>query len=193
MTILQVFKSKVPSVSFFFKNGKQAAFINGKFITDVQSEIDEIRAEIGVYVNAVLNEKNQIISYDSVDVSKHTGSENSRHPHLYIDDKESELDTEAPSYEETIRMQERTKVLAEIAAKSAESLNADTNKSDSDNTNTAGSFGSTATLNGLDGSTPAPATPSVITANLQAKLATLNSAKPAVVNTVNTSASVTLG
>lgn len=177
MAILQIFKSKVSSVSYFFKNGKQAAFINGKFITDIESEIEELMTEIG-----------------------EIGSDKSKHPHLYIDPNEKELDTEAPTYEETIRAQERTKVLAEIAATKAAALVPSNNVSTSDSGNAAASFASTATLGGLDGSTPTPApTPvftdipappaataaaSLIPSDLQSKLASLTSSTP----TVDTSA-----
>lgn len=184
MAILQIFKSKVSSVSYFFKNGKQAPFINGKFITDIESEIEELMADIGAI-----------------------GSDKSKHPHLYVDPNEKELDTEAPTYEETIRAQERTKVLAEIAATNAAALVPSNNVSTSDSGNAAASFTSTAALGGLDGSTPVPvpvftdipapvvpATPaetaavSLISADLQSKLASLTGTIPA----AGTSATVSL-
>lgn len=170
MAILKVFKSKVSSVSYFFKNGKQAPFINGKFITDIENEIKELMEDIG-------------------DI----GSDKSKHPHLYVDPDEKEFDTEAPSYEEVIRAQERTKVLAEIAAANQLALNVANNMSTSDVGKTAESFASTANLNGLDGSTPTPVvTPapsaSLVPASLQDKLAALTAAKALV--QVTTSASV---
>lgn len=166
MAILSVFKSKVPSISYFFKNGKQAPFINGKFITDVESEIEELMADIGAI-----------------------GSDKSKHPHLYVDPDEKEFDTEAPSYEETIRAQERAKVLAEISAANNLATNPANNISTSEAGKTAESFASTASLNGLDGltptSSPTPLTPaaSLVPAALQAKLAALTTANPAPVAT----------
>jgi hypothetical protein len=202
MSILQVFKSKVPHISFFFKNGKQAPFINGKFITEIESEIDELRAEIGQYINPVLNDKNQVVSHDGVDISKYIGSDKSRHPHIYIDPDESELDTEAPSYEDKIRAQERAKVLAEIAAQTNAALVPSNNVSNSDAGKTAASFASTANLNGLDGLVPVPAlivpatpAPNLVPKDLQDKIASLQKVNPtpAPVVQVVTSATVAPG
>ena len=75
MAIKRVFKSRIPSCSYFFKNGKQAAFIGGKYVTDVDIEIAELESEIG---KSGLTEPNK-----------------SDHPHIYIDQREKEINTEA--------------------------------------------------------------------------------------------------
>lgn len=54
-----VFKNAMSNCQFVFKTGKVANFMQGKYITDLQWEIDELQNEI-----------------------------NSGHPHIYIDDKE---------------------------------------------------------------------------------------------------------
>jgi hypothetical protein len=65
MAILKVFKSHIPSVNYIFKNGKPAIFVSGKFATGIQSEIDELEAEIAA-----------------------------GHPHIYVDAAEKEIDSE---------------------------------------------------------------------------------------------------
>lgn len=44
----RVFHSNIPSMGYVFKAGKRASFINGKYITDIQYEIDELDAEIAM-------------------------------------------------------------------------------------------------------------------------------------------------
>jgi hypothetical protein len=65
MSLVHVFKSTMPSINYIFKNGKAAPFVGGIFTTDVQSEIDELEAE-------VLN----------------------RHPHIYIDEAQKIVQSE---------------------------------------------------------------------------------------------------
>lgn len=65
MTTLRVFKSTIPSVNFIFANGKPAIFQQGVYRTDVDWEIAELEKEVLA-----------------------------RHPHIYIDEKEREIDSE---------------------------------------------------------------------------------------------------
>ena len=65
MTMLRVFKSTIPSINYIFKNGKPAIFQHGVFRTNVEWEIKELEQEIAA-----------------------------GHPHIYIDDKEREIDSE---------------------------------------------------------------------------------------------------
>lgn len=46
MTIKHVFKSRVSSIKYIFKAGKEANFIAGLYYTSVDSEIAELNAEI---------------------------------------------------------------------------------------------------------------------------------------------------
>lgn len=45
-SVLQLFKSRIASMRYVFKNGKTANFILGQYATDVESEITELHAEI---------------------------------------------------------------------------------------------------------------------------------------------------
>lgn len=65
MSTLRVFKSTIPSINYIFKNGKPAIFQVGVFRTDIEWEIKELEAEIAA-----------------------------GHPHIYIDEKEREIDSE---------------------------------------------------------------------------------------------------
>lgn len=44
--LLHVFKSNIPSSQYIFKSGKYAHFVDGKYFTDIESEIAELEAEI---------------------------------------------------------------------------------------------------------------------------------------------------
>ena len=76
MSIKYVFKNTIPSCSFIFKNGKQAAFIAGKYLTDIESEIKEFMAEIAA-----------------------------KHPYIFIDQNEVTVDTDALSPLDQIKKQ----------------------------------------------------------------------------------------
>ena len=65
MTTLRVFKSTIPSVNFIFANGKPAIFQQGVYRTDVEWEIAELEKEVLA-----------------------------KHPHIFIDEKEREIDSE---------------------------------------------------------------------------------------------------
>lgn len=153
MSIITIFKSHLPSVSFFFKNGKQAAFINGKYVTEIETEIDELRAEIGNY-----------------DTTK------SNHPHLYVDPAEKEIDTEAPSAIDIIRQEAYEQAKKDILAEQARAMSASGNVSTGESGSIAASLNNTAKLDGLDGTNPTPvatASVSTVAASLQDKLAAL--------------------
>jgi len=85
MAILKVFKSYLGNSSFFFKDGKQAAFLGGRFVTGVESEIAELQ-------NLVDN----------------------HHPHIYVDAQDSEVDSEALTPMEQLKADIRAQVLAEL-------------------------------------------------------------------------------
>ena len=87
MAILHVFKSRIPSCKFLFKNGKEANFIGGKFMTDNESEIAELQAEVDL-----------------------------RHPHIYVDPEEAKVDSERVDPLEQIRMKAVAEYLAKQAA-----------------------------------------------------------------------------
>lgn len=95
MSIRKIFKCYIPSCSYFFKNGKQAAFLNGQYTTDNQQEISELMAEVG-------------------EIGKHS----SKHPHIYVDADEQEIDSDALSPLEELKRKAREEVLAEMAAAS---------------------------------------------------------------------------
>lgn len=90
MTIKAVFKSHIPSVSYFFKNGLQAAFLLGRYETDKEEHVQELQDAI------------------------YAGN-----PHIYVDPEDSEIDTDAPSPMERIRQEAYAQALADIQAKQA--------------------------------------------------------------------------
>ena len=84
--MLRVFKSTLPSVNYIFGNGKPAIFINGVFRTDIANEIFALEEE----------------------VKQH-------HPHIYIDPKETEIDSELVDPMNALR----AKIIAEFVATQA--------------------------------------------------------------------------
>lgn len=85
--LASIFKARIPSVNYIFKNGKPAIFIQGKFATANQAEIDELTEEI----------KNG-------------------HPHIYIDTEEATIDAELISPIDSLRDKIRAELMAEMAA-----------------------------------------------------------------------------
>jgi hypothetical protein len=69
-----------------FKNGKAAPFVDGKYATDIESEIEELDEEVAA-----------------------------GHPTFYIDDKEKELDTNVSDPMEAIRAKVIAEYLANQA------------------------------------------------------------------------------
>lgn len=88
MTIKAVFKSHIPSVSYFFKNGMQAAFLLGRYETEKEEHIQELTDAI------------------------YAGN-----PHIWVDPEDSQVDTDAPSPMERIRQEAYAQALADIQAK----------------------------------------------------------------------------
>lgn len=89
MTTKQVFKAHLPSVNYIFQNGKPAIFVLGRYVTSVDSEIAELKAEIAA-----------------------------GHPHIYIDANEETTDAPTTSEElmQGLRAQIEAQVRAEMAA-----------------------------------------------------------------------------
>lgn len=94
MAIQKVFKSTIESIRYIFKDGKHAAFVAGKYVTEIENEIKELMDEI-----------------------KNEGRDKSSHPHLYVDPTEKEIDTEAPSPIDVIK----AKAVADYIASQADS------------------------------------------------------------------------
>lgn len=55
------FLSRVSSCRYIFKNGKEAAFINHKYLTDTLSEIEELQNEINQGHPTIYVDKNNLI------------------------------------------------------------------------------------------------------------------------------------
>jgi hypothetical protein len=87
MAILQVFKATLPSINYIFRNGKPAIFVQGKYATGVEGEIDELKDEIS-----------------------------KGHPHIYIDAAESEVDSEMVDPIQALRTKIEAQIRAEMAA-----------------------------------------------------------------------------
>lgn len=64
MSMLRLYKSYLPTVNYILGNGKPAIFIEGRYATEVESEIAELDNEVRL-----------------------------KHPHIYIDDAEKEVDS----------------------------------------------------------------------------------------------------
>lgn len=74
MPMLKLFKTRLPSCKFIFPSGKEANFVNGEYATDDNKEIAYLNDEIKL-----------------------------GHPHLYIDSKQKEVDSEKRDPIEEIR------------------------------------------------------------------------------------------
>ena len=85
MAEFTLFKSSIASCKYFFKNGNCAYFINGRFATDNESEIEELTAEI-----------------------------KAKHPTFYIDDKETVTDQVIQDPVSALRAKIRAEIEAEI-------------------------------------------------------------------------------
>jgi hypothetical protein len=91
--MMRVFKSSMGTLFYVLKNGKAAHFVGGKYLTDMEEEIKELESEI-----------------------------RNGHPHIYIDDKEKEIDVHADPLK-GIKDLAVKEYLAEQARLSAEALN----------------------------------------------------------------------
>jgi hypothetical protein len=87
MAIKSLFKSRIPFIQYFFKSGKQAAFLNGEFITDTPSEVEELNLEVA-----------------------------SGHPHIFIDEDKKTVDTNHLDPLDEIRRKAVEEYKASIAA-----------------------------------------------------------------------------
>lgn len=87
MAISSIFKNRIQNCSYFFKDGTQAAFLAGKFVTSIQSQIEELTAEVENF-----------------------------HPHIYIDKAEAFIDSEALTPMELIMQQAKAAAKAELIA-----------------------------------------------------------------------------
>jgi hypothetical protein len=85
--LAQIFKARIPSVNYIFKNGKPAIFVSGKFATTNKSEIDELTEEVAA-----------------------------GHPHIYIDAEEATMDADLISPIDALRDKIRAELMAEMAA-----------------------------------------------------------------------------
>jgi hypothetical protein len=97
MAIQKIFRSAMPSFRYFFRNGTAAIFMSGRYTTDQKDLEDELMQEVG-----------------------EIGTTKSRHPFIYIDEKEPELDTEALSPLELIEQKAYEKARAELLREMAE-------------------------------------------------------------------------
>lgn len=84
--MLRLYKSTIPSINYIFKNGKPAIFVNGRFATDVESEIAELDKEI-----------------------------KERHPLIFIDSAEVEVSSVKVDPIAAMREQIRAELVAEMA------------------------------------------------------------------------------
>lgn len=91
--IISIFKSALPSFSYFFKNGMTAVFINGRYTTSEPAQVAELMAEI-----------------------KQVGSHLSAHPYVFVDADEKEIDSEALTPMEIVKLKAREEARAELLA-----------------------------------------------------------------------------
>lgn len=123
MSVKAIFKSNLPSFNYMFKNGMAAIFIGGRFDTEIDWQIKELAAEVG-----------------------EIGVHKSRHPYIFVDENESEIDTEAPTPMELIRIQARKEAREELLEEQARALNAADNVSTSESKDFAASLGNSNTI-----------------------------------------------
>lgn len=154
MAIQKIFRSSMPSFKYFFKNGVAAIFMSGKFTTDHKDLEDELFEEVGAI-----------------------GRSKSKNPFIYVDESEPELDTEALTPLELIKLQAkeeaRKELLAEMAAQTSRALDATANVSSTAEVKFSDSLNNTAKQEasmGVEASlqAAAPATATAMAARLAA-------------------------
>jgi hypothetical protein len=91
MTISAIFKSTFPSMNYVFKNGMTAVFIGGKYVTDNLELAHELMQEV-----------------------KEIGKTKSKHPYIYVDEEEMEIDSEALTPIEIIKQEAYAQAMADI-------------------------------------------------------------------------------
>jgi hypothetical protein len=94
--ISMIFKSNLPSFSFFYKNGMTAVFINGRYMTADEEQKEELMKEV-----------------------KNVGVHASAHPYIYVDPEEMEIDSEALTPIQLIKLQAKEEARAELLAEQA--------------------------------------------------------------------------
>lgn len=157
MAIKKVFKCRIPSSKYLFSNGKEANFIGGRYMTDVEAEISALEDEIKL-----------------------------GHPHIYVDSAEKEIDTEQMDPIEQIKKKaiaEYVAAQAKAIKTSNDMGNTEQGKlqgignSSSTSMLATGSDSSTA-VNTSQSTAPATATPTAL-ADLAAKVQATATVKPA--------------
>jgi hypothetical protein len=137
MAIQKIFKSTILSCRYFTRAGIAVNFMNGRFTTDNKEVEQELFEEVGA-----------------------VGRTKSRNPFIFIDEQEAELDTEALSPLELIKLQAkeeaRQELLAEMAAQQARAMDAGANVSSS-SANFADSLNTTAKVEADAAKVEAPA------------------------------------
>ena len=88
--ISKIFKCHLQSCNYFFAGGKQAPFMMGQYVTAIESEIAELTKEV-----------------------------TNGHPHIYIDANECEIDSEALTPMELLRIEMYEKAKADLLASGA--------------------------------------------------------------------------
>ena len=99
MALLKVFKSNIPSINYIFPWGTVAAFQFGVYRTEVEKEVEHLNAEVAL-----------------------------KHPHIYIDDAEKEIDSAMVDPIHALR----AKIIAEYEASRARAENPDQDLGQSD-------------------------------------------------------------
>lgn len=100
MSIFAIFKSPLPSFTYIYKGGRTAVFIGGRYMTDEEALIREMFDEVG-----------------------EVGAAKSRHPYIYVDPDESQIDSEAPSPIELIKIKAREEAREELLKEQEEARN----------------------------------------------------------------------
>lgn len=90
MALIAVFKNRIPNSNFVTAKGKQINFVGGRYETGIPDEVKELEAEVM-----------------------------SGNPHIYIDENDQVVDTEAPTPLQLLEKKIREQVLADIAAETA--------------------------------------------------------------------------
>lgn len=136
MTISAVFKSPMPSFTYIYKNGMTAVFISGRYTTDNEALVKELFEEVG-----------------------EVGKTKSRHPYIYVDEDEQEIDSEALSPIELIKLQAKEEARAELLAEqkeaTARAMNPASNVSSTESASFASSVGTSANIAEMLGGTQA--------------------------------------
>lgn len=91
--ISKIFQSRIPSCNYCFKDGTKADFIFGRYTTANEAHITELMAEIKII-----------------------GKELSMNPYLFVDENEQEVDSEALTPFELMKIQAKKEALAELEA-----------------------------------------------------------------------------